>query len=171
MARTKAEVKNEEVKEVEVKEVAKVEDKVEEKSLVKKLNDLKEFLAKADITGIQLLEINEQNKVLRSNLLVEGQALPMFIVLNDTVYTYIQVHLVTLTEDKKAKCVDFLNELNERFSMLKYFVNSQGNVVLTCSIPAGDDKFDPALIFALVDQVKLHLEENYPALMKKIWQD
>ncbi len=157
----------------EVKSTDVVEEKVvtEETSVVKKFNILKEYLTKANITGMQLLDINDSNKVMRSNLLIEGQALPMFIVVNDTVYSYIQVHLVTLTEDKKLKCIDFLNELNERFSMLKYFVNREGNIVLTCSIPSGDDKFDPALIFALVDQVKTHLEANYPELMKKIWKD
>lgn len=167
MVRTKAEVKKDEVKVVEAKETKAVE----ETSVTKKFETMKEFLAKADITGVQFLEVNDKNKVLRSNLLVEGQSLPMFIVVNDTVYTYIQVHLVTLTADKKAKCMDFLNDLNENFSMLKYFVNKEGNLVLTCSVPSGDDKFDPALIFALVDQVKSHLEANYPALMKKIWQD
>lgn len=68
---------------------------------------------------------------------------------------------MTLTEEKQAKCVKLLNELNESFSMLKYYINGEGNLVLTCSIPAGDDKFDPALLFALLDQVKVHLDTNY----------
>lgn len=93
------------------------------------------------------------------------------IVLNSTVYTYIQVHLVTLTEEKQAKCVKLLNELNESFSMLKYYINGEGNLVLTCSIPAGDDKFDPALLFALLDQVKVHLDTNYSKLMAQIWNE
>lgn len=68
---------------------------------------------------------------------------------------------MTLKEEKQAKCVKLLNELNESFSMLKYYINGEGNLVLTCSIPAGDDKFDPALLFALLDQVKVHLDTNY----------
>lgn len=137
----------------------------------KKIAAMKEFIERAKVNGIQLLEVNENNKVLRSNLPIEGQALPMFIVVNDTVYSYIQVQLVTVKAEKADKCLSYLNELNERFSMLKYFINKGGNIVLTCSVPASDDAFEPALLIALIDQVKKHLEENYAELMKKVWQD
>ena len=95
--------------------------------------------------------------------------MPLFIVVNNSVYTYLQAHLVTLTEEKKAATLSYLNELNNEFNMLKYSINPQGNVILTFSIPSGDDKFDPALVFALVDQLKAHLDTHYSALMEKIW--
>lgn len=157
----------------ETKEVKAAEEAVKEEpnTASKKIEAMKEFIEKAKINGIQLIEANENNKILRSNLLIEGQSLPMFIVVNDTVYSYIQVHLVTVKEEKAEKCLRYLNELNERFSMLKYFVNKGGNIVLTCSVPASDDAFEPALLIALIDQVKRHLEENYAELMKKVWQD
>ena len=90
-------------------------------------------------------------------------------MVNNSVYTYLQAHLVTLTEEKKAATLSYLNDLNNEFNMLKYSINPQGNVILTFSVPAGDDKFDPALVFALVDQVKAHLEAHFAALMEKIW--
>ena len=155
---------------VEIAETAE-EVKAETNAVSKKIAAMKEFIEKAKINGIQLIDANENNKILRSNLPIEGQTLPMFIVVNDTVYSYIQVHLVTVKEEKAEKCLRYLNELNERFSMLKYFVNKGGNIVLTCSVPASDDAFEPALLIALIDQVKRHLEENYAELMKKVWQD
>lgn len=168
MAKTKVENKEMEVKEAATQEVA--EKTTEANAVAKKFADFKAFLEQEKVNGFQFLEVNETNKIFRSNLLIEGQTLPMFVVINDSVYTFIQVHLVTLTPEKKAKCMEFLNEMNERFSMLKYFVNHEGNLVLTCSVPSGNDKFDPALIVALIDQVRLHLLENYPQLMKKIWE-
>ena len=120
---------------------------------------------------MQFLEVDEHNKGLRTNFLVEGQTLPVFVVVNETVYSYIQVHLVTITPDKLAKCLPLLNELNDSFTILKYGVNKGGNIILTCSIPAGDDKFDPAIIFALLDQINGHLQEHYKLLMKKIWEE
>lgn len=137
----------------------------------KKAAALKEYMEKANVNGIQFVDINEHNKAVRSHLLVEGQALPMFIVVNDTVYSFIQVHLATVDAAKAQKCLPYLNELNERFNMLKYCINKAGNLVLTCSVPSGDDKFDPALLIALVDQVKGHLDAMYPSIMQKIWQD
>lgn len=144
----------------------------QEVSLVdKKMQAMQEYMTKAQVNGFQVIEVNEKNKVLRSNLLIKGQTLPLFIVVNDTVYSYIQVHLVTVEGGKIPQCLAYLNQLNERFNMLKYCINAQGNVVLTCSVPASDDKFEPGLIIALVDQVKNHLEEVYPEIMKNIWQD
>lgn len=88
---------------------------------------------------------------------------PCLSVVNNSVYTYLQAHLVTLTEEKKAATLSYLNELNNEFNMLKYSINPQGNVILTFSIPAGDDKSDPALVFALVDRLKAHLDTHYSA--------
>lgn len=137
----------------------------------KKLAAMKEYAEQVKINGIQIIDVNEQNKVLRSNLLIAGQTLPMFIVLNDTVYSYIQIHLAAIDKSKEDKCLKYLNELNEKFSMLKYHINSENNVVLTCSVPSSNDKFEPALVFALVDQVKILLEENYTELMQTLWKD
>ncbi|MGM9530124.1 MAG: hypothetical protein ACI3XH_09050 [Phascolarctobacterium sp.] len=151
------------------KEAAKEAPKAEPTLAMKKLTALKEYADQAKITGLQYLQINENNLLVNTRLLVKGQTLPLFIVVNNTVYSYIQAHLVTIPQEKLADTLQFINELNNQFNMLKYTVNPQGNVVLTFSVPAADDKFEPGLIFALVDQVKGHLEENYAALMDKIW--
>ncbi len=166
------EVKAEEaVAEVKTEEAAKEPEttKAEPTLAMKKLTALKEYADKVKITGLQYLQINENNLLVNTRLLVKGQTLPLFIVVNNTVYSYIQAHLVTIPQEKLADTLQYINELNNQFNMLKYAVNPQGNVVLTFSVPAADDKFEPGLIFALVDQVKGHLEENYAALMDKIW--
>ena len=150
-----------------VKEVAKAEPTVAQKKAEAVINVIKE----GNINGIRYIEVDENNKIFESRLLIEGQALPLFLVVNSTVYSYIHVHLVTVTHEKVEKCNEYLNRLNESFPMLKYFINNVGNIVLTCSVPAADDKFDPALMFALVDQVKGHLEANYKELMQKIWKE
>ena len=156
------EIKDTEVKE-ETAEVTAAAEKAEETLAMKKLTALKEFADAHEISGLQYLQINEANLLVNTRLLVEGQTLPLFIVVNNSVYTYLQAHLVTLTEEKKAATLSYLNELNNEFNMLKYSINPQGNVILTFSIPAGDDKFDPALVFALVDQLKAHLDTHYSA--------
>lgn len=167
----KAEVAAEavEAKAEEVKAEAPEAKKAEPALAMQKLTALKEYADKAKITGLQYLQINENNLLVNTRLLVKGQTLPLFIVVNNTVYSYIQAHLVTIPQEKLAETLQFINELNNQFNMLKYTVNPQGNVVLTFSVPAADDKFEPGLIFALVDQVKGHLEENYAVLMDKIW--
>ncbi len=164
-AKAKAEVKETTPKTAE--ESAKAEQTVAQQKAEAIINTVRAN----NINGIRYIEVDDNNKIFESRFLIEGQALPMFIVVNSTVYSYIHVHLVTITPEKLEKCSEYLNRLNDSFPMLKYFINDVGNVVLTCSLPSADDKFDPALVFALVDQVKAHLEDNYKVLMQKIWEE
>ena len=105
------EIKDTEVKE-ETAEVTAAAEKAEETLAMKKLTALKEFADAHEISGLQYLQINEANLLVNTRLLVEGQTLPLFIVVNNSVYTYLQAHLVTLTEEKKAATLSYLNELN-----------------------------------------------------------
>lgn len=163
--------KNVETTETEIKNTKKSKSaQAKEQTIAaKKITALKDFADKNGIKGLEYIQINENNLLINTKLLIEGQVLPLFVVVNNTVYTYIQAHLVTITAEKQAETLKYLNDLNNEFNMLKYSVNPQGNVVLTFSVPSADDKFEPALIFALVDQLKVHLEGHYSGLMEKIW--
>lgn len=140
-------------------------------ALTKKFEALKAFIEQADVKGIQIADETDQHKIFRSLLNIEGQNLPVFIVLNNSIYSFIQVHLVTIPEEKRTKCLPFLNELNEKYTMLNYLINSQGNIVLNCNVTALDNNFEPAIFITLIDQIILHLQDNYSALMKKVWED
>ena len=169
MAGKTKEIETEETKVTETVAEATSAQEAEQSLAAKKLTALKEYADKHEINGLQYLQINEDNLLINTRLLIEGQTLPLFIVVNNTVYTFIQAHLVTITEEKKEATLSYLNDLNNEFNMLKYSINPQGNIVLTFSVPAGDSQFDPALIFALVDQLKNHLETHFSGLMEKIW--
>uniref|UniRef100_UPI0026F17C2E hypothetical protein n=1 Tax=Phascolarctobacterium succinatutens TaxID=626940 RepID=UPI0026F17C2E len=135
------EIKDTEVKDAEVKDAAtETPDeavKAEESLALKKLTALKEFADAHEITGLQYLQINEANLLINTRLLIEGQTLPLFIVVNNSVYTYLQAHLVTLTEEKKAAALSYLNDLNNEFNMLKYllqiFAIKAGKCVSRCA--------------------------------------
>lgn len=139
--------------------------------LESKLEALKQYIEERKITGFQVLEPNDNVRILRSNLLIEAQTLPLFIILDNTVYSLIQVAVAKVPEGKKAHVFEYANEMNDRYGMLKYNINKADELVVTFSIPAGNDKFDPALVFALLDQIKQHLETEYTQLMKNIWLD
>lgn len=136
-----------------------------------KAEAMESFIEERKINGIQMSSPNENVRLFRTNLLIEGQALPVFIVIDTTVYTLIQVVIAKVPENKNSQVLAYANELNDLFGMLKYHINKAGDLILTFSIPAVNDKFDPALVVALLDQVKAHLEATYASVMKKIWQD
>ena len=137
----------------------------------KKNNALQEFVEANKINGLQAVELEDGKKIFQTRLMINGHPLPLFIVLNGSVYNFIQVHLVTISPEKSEKCLEELNRLNISFSMLKYGISKTGNITLTCSIPSSTENFDPGMVIALIDQVQEHLNTNYDALMKKILEE
>ena len=155
---------------METKEKAEAEVKVG----AEKVKLLQEHLKASKISGfgIQDFENEVHAQAFRSNLPVAGQNLPFMILLDDSVYTIIQVQVAAAIAigDKKTKICEDLNELNDQYRMLKYNVDEMGNVLLTCCIPAGLEHFDPALVIAILNQIQGHLSAVYPTIMEKIWK-
>ncbi len=134
-----------------------------------KLAALKEMVEAREIQGLQFVDENGATFA-RSAFLIEGQELPMGIVVNDSVYSYIQTIVVNkVKEGNEDKVRAFLNNLNLQFPMLQYTLTGEGQIVLQMSVPSDDEQFNPALMIALVDQVLQHLVEIYPQIMKEVW--
>ncbi len=152
----------------------KMADQAAEVTVAKeKVAAFKDYLEKNQISGFGLQDF--QNEVhaqaFRSNLQVEGTNLPFLILLDDSVYTMLQVQIASAIAvgDKREKICAFLNDLNEQYRMLKYSADASGNVILTCCIPAGVPHFEPALVIAILNQVQGHLNALYPEIMKQLW--
>lgn len=122
--------------------------------------------------GLQDFQNDVHAQAFRSNLQVEGTNLPFMILLDDSVYTMLQVQVAAgiAQGDKKEKICTYLNDLNEQYRMLKYSVDAAGNVLLTCCIPAGVPHFEPALVIAILNQVQGLLTAIYPEIMKHLWE-
>ncbi len=121
--------------------------------------------------GLQDFQNATHAQAFRSNLLVEGQNLPFMILLDDSVYTMIQIQLAEsiVTKGKRASVCEYMNGLNEQYRMLKFTVDAAGNVLLTCCIPAGVPHFEPALVIAILNQLQDLLTQLYPELIKTLW--
>lgn len=141
---------------------------------IKKVEAFKKYLEEAKIEGfgLQDFENDVHAQAFRSNLPVAGNNLPFMILLDDSVYTMLQVQVAAniVTAEKKAFVCEYLNELNDQYRMLKYNVDEAGNVIMTCCIPAGLDHFEPALVIAILNQVQGHLSALYPTIMEKLWK-
>lgn len=149
-------------------------EQVEVKVAAEKVAAFQKYLEDNKIGGFGLQDF--QNDVhaqaFRSNLQVEGTNLPFMILLDDSVYTMLQVQIAAgiAQGDKKDKICTYLNDLNEQYRMLKYSVDAAGNVLLTCCIPAGVPHFEPALVIAILNQVQGLLTAIYPEIMKHLWE-
>lgn len=141
---------------------------------IKKAEALQKYLAENKIEGfgIQNFQDDVHSHAFRSNLPVAGTNLAFMILLDDSVYTLIQVQVAAnlITEEKKAFVCEEMNKLNDQYRMLKYNVDEAGNILLSCSIPSGLEHFDPVLIIAILNQLQGHLNAIYPELMARLWK-
>jgi len=155
------------------KDVKDTQPAVEESVAAQKAAAFQAYLEAEQISGVDMHTAGDESHahVFRSNLPVQRQSLPFMVLIDDSVYTVIQLEIAAqiVTADKKEKAAVYLNELNDEYRMLKYSSDGAGNVLLTCSIPSGVEQFDPALIAALLNQIQEHLNEVYPDLMAKLW--
>lgn len=140
-----------------------------------KVEAFQKYLVDNKIEGFISTTVNDylHSVVFHSNLAVRGQNLPVAVILDDSVYTMIQVQVVSGAASEKSlqELAVFTNELNETYRMLKYLVTKEGNIVLNCCVASDNDKFDPRLIIGILDQILQHLNNEYPNFMRKIWAE
>lgn len=136
---------------------------------------LQAYMEQENITGVEMHEAGDaaHSHVFRSNLPLRGRDLPFMILVDDSVYTLIQIEVAAriAAVKKKPSLAAYLDDLNDEYRMLKYNSDAAGNLLLTCCIPSGVEQFDPQLIIALVNEIQGHLETIYPELMKNLWSD
>lgn len=133
---------------------------------------LQEYLDSNKVSGFGKQYAGENGEVViyRSNLQIKEDAIPFMILLDNSVYTLLQFQVAAglVKEDKKEKLAAYFNDLNNQYRMLKFTCDEAGNVLLSVSIPAGTQHFDPALVVAILNEVERLLHEEYDGLMAKL---
>lgn len=131
------------------------------------------FLQEKNIKFFQSDEIkDEMNSVVyRSFLEVNGQNLPIWIGIDDSIYVMIHVRLgVKLLKDtNKEALLTYFNALNSRYKVFKYYANNQGDLIIESCLATSNDAFVPEMIHVIIDVILKHLIKEYPVLMKTVW--
>ena len=107
----------------------------------------------------------------RSRIEVEGQHLPMIVIIDESIYTMLKVQISAklVKDSNKNEILDYINDLNRKFKVFKYYVTEEGDLCLDSCILNTDESFDGRMIQTVLDVVLKHLVEQYPILMRKIW--
>lgn len=139
-----------------------------------KAEKFNKFLQDNKITcfNAQALE-NEMHSVLyRSFMEVSGQNLPTMVVIDDSIYSMVQVRVAAaVVKEGRHDITEYLNKLNAKYKVFKYYVNENGDIVIESCIPTTDDAFTPEMIHAVIDVILKHLTEEYPKIMKTVWNN
>lgn len=132
-----------------------------------------QYLVDNKVEGFTSRVVNDQlnSVVFQSNLAVKGQNLPVAVIIDDSVYTMIQVQVIGDAGSQKSlqELAVYANELNQTYRMLKYLVTAEGNLDVSCCVASDHDKFEPKLVIGILDQILQHLNQEYPNFMRKIW--
>lgn len=118
---------------------------------------------------------DEYNTVVyHGRLDIHGNSLPVFIVLDNSVFSYIRVAITTMsiTEAAIKKVFPKLNELNQQYKVTKYYVNDEdSNIYTDISVPSTEETFEPAvLVNLMLEVIKPHLDEVHPDILKIVGQ-
>ncbi len=115
---------------------------------------------------------NEMHSVVyRAHMEISGQNLPTMIVLDDSIYTMIQVRVGAgiINSGNRESVLAHLNELNKKYKVFKYYEGDNGDICLDSCITTTDDGFEAPIIHTVLDVILKHLTEEYPVLMRKVW--
>ena len=150
------------------------EKKIEEKMNAKTLK-LKEFFKANKMEMFQDQNVGDEAEttIFRSRMQVKGQLLPFAILIDRTVYTLIQVQLApaVATGDAFVKIAKFMNDCNNRYRLFKFTISEAGDLLINATLTFQDEKFEPALLNAILAEIVKFLDAEYPALMEKVWAE
>lgn len=117
---------------------------------------------------------DELNTVLfRSVMEIEGQRLPLVVILDDSIYVMCRVLVAgkCLNAKNRIEVGNFINKLNSNYKSFKFYATDAGEIVMDTCIPTTVEQFEPDMVRALIDLAVKCLEENYRPLMKLVWVD
>ena len=171
-AKEKKEVveKDDELIEKEAEEVAmKSGEGVEKNAKALKFQD---FLVDNNINVFSIESLDDEYKtvIFRSRIETKGQILPMAILIDTSVFTIIRTQVVTgIAGDKQEKIRTYLNELNTKFKIFKYYLRPDGIVYLDVCLPFVDETFDSKMIQLMLSVLVQHLDAVYSEFMAQVW--
>ena len=132
-----------------------------------------EFLNSNNINCFSKEEIdNEMHSIVyRAHMEVSSQNLPTMIVLDDSIYTMIQVRVAAgvVNAGNREGVLMHINELNKKYKVFKYYEGDNGDICLDSCITTTDEGFEAPVIHTVIDVILKHLVEEYPVLMRKVW--
>ena len=131
------------------------------------------FLKEQDIKVFEVAELEDEFKttVFRSRMEVAGQLLPVVVLLDESIYPLVRVQIVDKAVKGKSleRVLAYTNELNGKYKIFKYYVTTEGALMLDCCLPSNGESFDGELVRVVLDVVLKHLIEEYPKLMIQVW--
>ena len=131
-----------------------------------------EFLMESNINVFSTESVDDEYStvIFRSRIEAKGQILPMAVLIDTSVFTVIRTQIITgLSADRQLRIKEYLNELNMKFKIFKYYLKDDGTVYLDICLPFVDETFDSKMIQLMLSVLVQHLEAVYEDFMAHVW--
>lgn len=133
------------------------------------------YLEMKKIQGFQLEEVEDPHHsvIFHTTFVLKGQAIPIGIILDDTIYTIIRVNLATniLTDSNAFAVSNLITRLNYKNKLFKYYLTPDTSIILDACIPQRKGHFSPELVYEIAQVTVRELEKNYKEFVSLIWQE
>lgn len=132
-----------------------------------------EFLIEHNIEvfSTETLEDDYNTVIFRSRIETSGQILPMAIFIDTSIFTVIRTQIVTgVPKEHWQRLKSYLNDLNGKYKMFKYYLREDGTIYLDLCLPYVDETFDSKMIQLILSILVQHLETVYPDIMAEVWK-
>ena len=136
---------------------------------------LKDFFAENKIECFEIAETNDESKatIFRSKMQIKGQVLPFAILIDNSVYSMLQVQIVSglVKGEVFDRIAKYLNEFNNNYRVFKFVVSPEGDLLLNACLITEDSTFNPALVNAIIGECAKFLEAEYAGIMEQLWKE
>jgi hypothetical protein len=113
-----------------------------------------------------------ETAVFRSVMEIEGQQLPVAVLIDKSIFIVIRAVILQKipgkTDAAVAKLEKYIAAANGNYKIFKYYIK-ENSLILDMCLPVPDSSFEPEVVRALLELAVRHLQENYGELMKIVW--
>ena len=115
----------------------------------------------------------EQTTVFRSRVEVDGQELPLLVLLDRSIFSMIRVQISPKckTEENELSVLKLANDLNLKYKPFKLYFDGEGSLILDICMITPDEKAEEIgdMVYGMFNVMITFLNENYRTMMKTIW--
>ena len=127
------------------------------------------FLISEEITCFDKRNVEDEERtvVYRSYIQTEMGDMPIFVLLDATIYGVIRVLVGAnvVTADNYQAISEFINRENSKYKNFKYYIEHDDNsLYLDCIYISPNTAFEPELLYVLMQQIVQYMPGAVPAL-------
>lgn len=145
--------------------------------MTKKAQTFQDYLDEKNIKAFASETIEndpEETTVFRSHVEVDGQQLPLLVLLDRSIFSMIRVQVSPKckTEENELAVLKLANELNLKYKPFKLYFDGEGSLILDICLLTPDEgtKEIGDMIYGMFNVLIQFLNENYRGIMKTIWE-